>query len=57
VGVLVALDRQERDQGELTAIQAVQKELEIPVHAFIIMKVLMKNLDMRVERHASKYIG
>lgn len=46
-GVLVALDRQERGQGELSAIQEVQKELEIPVHALITMKDLMDYLEQK----------
>ena len=46
-GVLVALDRQERGQGELSAIQEVQKELEIPVHALITMQDLMQYLDRK----------
>lgn len=55
-GVLVALDRQERGQGELSAIQEVQKELEIPVHALITMKDLMDYLEAkRRKRSASKY--
>lgn len=48
-GVLVALDRQERGQGELSAIQEVQKELDIPVHALITMKDLMDYLDVNGE--------
>ena len=48
-GVLVALDRQERGQGELSAIQEVQKELNIPVHALITMKDLMDYLDQKGE--------
>lgn len=48
-GVLVALDRQERGQGELSAIQEVQKELDIPVHALISMKDLMDYLDAKGE--------
>jgi orotate phosphoribosyltransferase len=51
-GVLVALDRQERGQGELSAIQEVQKELEIPVHALITMKDLMDYLDAKGEKEA-----
>jgi orotate phosphoribosyltransferase len=51
-GVLVALDRQERGQGELSAIQEVQKELEIPVHALITMKDLMDYLDAKGEKDA-----
>ena len=48
-GVLVALDRQERGQGELSAIQEVQKELNIPVHALITMTDLMDYLDQKGE--------
>ena len=51
-GVLVALDRQEKGQGELSAIQEVQKELEIPVHALITMKDLMNYLDAKGESEA-----
>ena len=51
-GVLVALDRQEKGQGELSAIQEVQKELEIPVHALITMKDLMNFLDAKGESEA-----
>ena len=51
-GVLVALDRQERGQGELSAIQEVQKELEITVHALITMKDLMDYLDAKGEKEA-----
>lgn len=46
-GVLVALDRQEKGQGELSAIQEVQQELEIPVHALITMKDLMDYLEAK----------
>jgi len=50
--VLVALDRQEKGQGELSAIQEVQKELEIPVHALITMKDLMNYLDAKGDSEA-----
>lgn len=40
-GVLVALDRQEKGKGELSAIQEVEKQLNIPVHALITMQDLM----------------
>ena len=43
-GVLVALDRQERGQGELSAIQEVEKQFGIPVHALITMADLMAYL-------------
>lgn len=51
-GVLVALDRQEKGQGELSAIQEVQKELEIPVHALVTMKDLMNYLEAKGETEA-----
>ena len=51
-GVLVALDRQEKGQGELSAIQEVQKELEIPVHALITMKDLMDYLAAKGDTEA-----
>lgn len=43
-GVLVALDRQEKGNGELSAIQEVEKQLNIPVHALITMQDLMDYL-------------
>ena len=51
-GVLVALDRQEKGQGNLSAIQEVQQELEIPVHALINMKDLMDYLDAKGDQEA-----
>ncbi|MCF8998301.1 orotate phosphoribosyltransferase [Acinetobacter nectaris] len=51
-GVLVALDRQERGQGKLSAIQEVQKELEIPVHALITMKDLMDYLEQKGDQES-----
>ena len=51
-GVLVALDREEKGQGTLSAIQEVQKELEIPVHALITMKDLMNYLESKGEIEA-----
>ena len=51
-GVLVALDRQEKGQGTLSAIQEVQQELEIPVHALITMRDLMTFLDTKGDQEA-----
>jgi orotate phosphoribosyltransferase len=51
-GVLVALDRQEKGQGGLSAIQEVQKELNIPVHALVTMKDLMNFLEAKGETEA-----
>lgn len=51
-GVLVALDRQECGQGKLSAIQEVQQELEIPVHALMTMQDLMAYLEQQGEQTA-----
>jgi hypothetical protein len=40
-GVLIALDRQERGQGELSAVQEVQRDYGIPVIAVAGLKDLM----------------
>ena len=56
--MLVALDRQERGKVNFSAIQEVQKELEITVHALITMKDLMDYLDAKGEkRGVGKYAG
>ena len=43
-GVLIALDRQERGQGELSAVQEVQRDYGIPVVAVAGLKDLMTYL-------------
>ncbi len=43
-GVLVALDRQEKGNGELSAIQEVEQQYNIPVHALMTMQDLMDYL-------------
>ena len=43
-GVLIALDRQERGQGELSAVQEVQRDYGIPVVAIASLKDLMTYL-------------
>lgn len=40
-GVVVALDRQERGHGHLSAVQDVEQQLQIPVHALITMQNLI----------------
>ena len=40
-GVLIALDRQERGQGELSAVQEVQRDYGIPVIAVAGLSDLM----------------
>ncbi|WP_196138819.1 orotate phosphoribosyltransferase [Aliikangiella sp. G2MR2-5] len=39
-GVLIALDRQEKGQSELSAIQEVEKEFKLPVYAIISLRDL-----------------
>ena len=46
-GVLIALDRQERGQGELSAVQEVQRDYGIPVIAVAGLKDLMAFLAER----------
>nr|WP_237132645.1 orotate phosphoribosyltransferase [Pseudohongiella sp. O18] len=40
-GILVALDRQERGQGELSAIQEIEKEYHVPVLSLINLNQIM----------------
>ena len=48
-GVLIALDRQERGQGELSAVQEVQRDYGIPVIAVAGLGDLMAFLENHVE--------
>ena len=48
-GVVVALDRQERGQGELSAIQEVARDYQIPVITIITLADLMAYLGERPE--------
>lgn len=51
-GVMVALDRQERGQGALSAIQEVEQTLNIPVHALVTMQDLMGYLAKNNQQQA-----
>ena len=51
-GVIVALDRQEKGLGETSALQEVQQQLNIPVHALITMQDLMEFLQVKGETQA-----
>ncbi|NMT63295.1 orotate phosphoribosyltransferase [Marinobacter orientalis] len=46
-GVLIALDRQERGVGELSAIQEVRKEFDIPVVSIITLDQVLDYLQSR----------
>ena len=53
-GVLIALDRQERGQGELSAIQEVEQSYGIPVISIIRLEQVLEYLQARLghARHA-----
>jgi orotate phosphoribosyltransferase len=44
-GVLIALDRQERGQGELSAIQEVERDYHIPVISIVSLQHLLSFVD------------
>ncbi len=44
IGVLIALDRQEKGQGELSAVQEVEKDYGIPVYSIIKLNDLIHYL-------------
>ena len=44
-GVVIALDRQERGKGELSAIQEVEQNFKIPVHSIIQLQLLIEYLE------------
>ena len=50
--VMVALDRQERGTGELSAVQEVEKTLEIPVIALITLENLIDYLKSQEKQEA-----
>lgn len=53
-GVLIALDRQERGQGELSAVQEVQRDYGIPVVAVANLRDLMEYLEYHPEFSSHK---
>lgn len=55
-GVLIALDRQERGAGELSAIQEVKKEFDIPVVSIITLGQVLDYLKNRpgFDEHAQR---
>lgn len=48
-GVLIALDRQERGQGELSAVQEVERDYGIPVYSIIKLADLINYLQHNTE--------
>lgn len=53
VGVLIALDRRERGQGELSAIQEVQQRHAVPVHSIVTLDDLLNYLTDRPDYRES----
>ena len=49
-GVLIALDREERGQGELSAVQEVQQTLGLPVVSVLRLRDLMAHLESAGEQ-------
>ena len=45
IAILIALDRQEKGQGELSAIQEGQKDFGVPVHSIITMADLIAYIE------------
>ncbi|MET1079389.1 MAG: orotate phosphoribosyltransferase [Pseudomonas sp.] len=52
-GVLIALDRQERGQGELSAIQEVERDFTVPVISIVSLAQVLEYLadDAELKRH------
>jgi orotate phosphoribosyltransferase len=48
-GVVLALDRQERGQGERSAVQEVEQELGLPVTSIITLDDLLNDLERRAD--------
>jgi len=54
-GVLLALDRQERGTGELSAVQEVERDADIPVHSIIKLQDLIAHLEQSAE--SAEFLG
>ncbi len=54
-GILIALDRQEKGQGDMSAIQEVQAEFGITVHSIITMADLIEYI--QADENYSRYLG
>ena len=44
VGIIVSVDRMERGQGELSAVQEVQQQFEVPVFAIVTVREVIAHL-------------
>ena len=52
-GVVVALDRQEKGQGELSAIQEIEQEFSIPVISIISLQQIVEYLEVKKDANLS----
>ena len=50
-GVLIALDRQEKGRGELSAIQEVERDYKAPVIAIVTLGDIIEYLSQRPGNH------
>jgi orotate phosphoribosyltransferase len=56
VAIMVALDRQERGTGDLSAIQEIEKEFRIPVISLINMTQIIDYLKMQQDPRLKEYL-
>ena len=56
-GVLIALDRQERGQGELSAIQEVERDFGMPVISIVSLHDIMTYLEEQDTPEFSEHLG
>jgi orotate phosphoribosyltransferase len=54
VGVVIALDRQERGKGPLSAIQEVKQDYDIPVFSIVNLDILLEYLEDHTDLHEAK---
>jgi len=57
VGILVALDRQEKGNGELSAIQEIERDFNIPVISIINLQQIIDYLQAENDLILSEHIG
>jgi orotate phosphoribosyltransferase len=55
-GVIVALDREERGQGELSAIGEIRREYGIPVISIISLSQIIQYLELAENQELEKYL-
>lgn len=54
-GVVIALDRQERGKGELSAIQEVERDFKMPVVSIITLEQVLQYLDEKGDDNAKQH--